>query len=216
MAEYINGGPCRVPGCVKVSREVGLCSAHYARRLRHGSENVVLPGDVVEGKKLCAMCGQMCPVDMFGHSRSYCRPCQAQRMRQYRSERPRERRGRLVTLSCDCCGCQFVGDGKRSRYCSPECFEAFRNRANWKHVTRRRARLRDALVESFDRLDIFSRDGWVCQICGLAVDREARFPDPNSASLDHIIPIAKGGTHEPANAQCSHLHCNIMKSDRIT
>ena len=104
-----------------------------------------------------------------------------------------------------------MGNAKQRRYCSPECGSANKNRANWPHLNARRARLRDAFVETFDRLEIFERDGWVCGICGLPVDRELAWPDPMSASLDHIVPVSRGGKHARANAQCSHLVCNVKK-----
>lgn len=55
----------------------------------------------------------------------------------------------------------------------------------------------------------------VCAICGRPVDFDRKFPDPWSATLDHIIPIAKGG--DPAdisNLQLAHLQCNRMKAAR--
>jgi 5-methylcytosine-specific restriction endonuclease McrA len=34
-------------------------------------------------------------------------------------------------------------------------------------------------------------------------------------SVDHIIPRALGGTHDPENLQLTHLVCNLIKHDRI-
>ena len=56
----------------------------------------------------------------------------------------------------------------------------------------------------------------VCGICGRAVDFDKKFPDPWSATLDHIIPISKGGN--PAaieNLQLAHLQCNRIKSSKL-
>ena len=36
-----------------------------------------------------------------------------------------------------------------------------------------------------------------------------------SATLDHVIPLAKGGAHARANVRCAHLICNLRKGDRI-
>ncbi|WP_354596069.1 HNH endonuclease signature motif containing protein [Streptomyces sp. JL1001] len=33
------------------------------------------------------------------------------------------------------------------------------------------------------------------------------------ASVDHVVPRALGGTHEPSNLQLAHLYCNQVKSD---
>ena len=56
----------------------------------------------------------------------------------------------------------------------------------------------------------------VCGICGRAVNFDKKFPDPWSATLDHIIPISKGG--DPAsieNLQLAHLQCNRVKSSKL-
>lgn len=56
----------------------------------------------------------------------------------------------------------------------------------------------------------------LCAICGKPVDKTLKFPDPFSATVDHIIPVAKGG--HPAdleNLQLTHFVCNRAKSDKI-
>ena len=40
-------------------------------------------------------------------------------------------------------------------------------------------------------------------------------PHPMSLSIDHIIPLSLGGTHEPKNVQVVHLICNSTKSNNI-
>lgn len=81
---------------------------------------------------------------------------------------------------------------------------------------RRRERLRRATVPGprIDPLDVYARDGWVCQLCRSSIDPTLRHPDPRSASLDHLIPLAVGGLHETANCQASHLVCNLRKGAR--
>lgn len=34
-----------------------------------------------------------------------------------------------------------------------------------------------------------------------------------SASIDHVVPMARGGPHLYTNVQCSHWVCNVLKSD---
>ena len=36
----------------------------------------------------------------------------------------------------------------------------------------------------------------------------------NYPSIDHIIPISKGGTHQWNNVQLAHRKCNRMKSNK--
>ena len=56
----------------------------------------------------------------------------------------------------------------------------------------------------------------VCAICGQTLDKSIKFPHPMSATVDHIIPIAKGG-HPFAleNLQAVHLCCNQRKGDDL-
>ena len=66
-------------------------------------------------------------------------------------------------------------------------------------------------VDSFLDVEIFERDGWVCQLCHEPIDSELRHPDPMAASLDHVVALVNGGTHTRANVQASHLTCNQRK-----
>lgn len=78
---------------------------------------------------------------------------------------------------------------------------------------RRRAQMRNVKTESVDRNLIYTRDDRICQICLQTIDSSLQWPDPQSFSIDHIIPISKGGTHTYANVQSAHLLCNIKKGN---
>lgn len=55
----------------------------------------------------------------------------------------------------------------------------------------------------------------VCAICGGYVDKSLPFPHPMSASIDHIIPVTKGGRSTLNNLQLAHLGCNKAKGTNI-
>ena len=56
----------------------------------------------------------------------------------------------------------------------------------------------------------------VCAICGRPVNFDLRFPDPWSATVDHIVPISKGGNPaDIANMQLAHLQCNRLKASKM-
>jgi 5-methylcytosine-specific restriction endonuclease McrA len=57
----------------------------------------------------------------------------------------------------------------------------------------------------------------ICALCGRPVDFTKKFPDPLSPTVDHIIPISKGG-HPFAmeNLQLAHFICNREKSDKLS
>ena len=64
------------------------------------------------------------------------------------------------------------------------------------------------------RTEICERDGWICQICKEPVERTAHHPNPLAPSLDHIIPVSKGGSSNPSNLQLTHLRCNLKRGNR--
>ncbi len=76
----------------------------------------------------------------------------------------------------------------------------------------RRARKKNAETEIFKDIHIFERDKWECQLCHKKVNKALRYPEPLSASLDHIIPLSRGGSHTRANTQLAHLICNEKAS----
>ena len=56
----------------------------------------------------------------------------------------------------------------------------------------------------------------ICGICGKPVDKSLKYPDPMSPTVDHIIPLNKGGhPSDINNLQLAHWICNRMKSDKI-
>jgi 5-methylcytosine-specific restriction endonuclease McrA len=62
-------------------------------------------------------------------------------------------------------------------------------------------------------MEVFARDGWVCQVCDAAVDPVRRYPDPLSASLDHVLPLSRGGDHSRDNSRLAHLICNVKRGN---
>lgn len=91
-----------------------------------------------------------------------------------------------------------------------------RSSAKRQQDQRRRDQMRaNGPVERFTVAEIGERDGWLCGICGdtaRPVDPARGRPDPLSASIDHIVPVAAGGTHTRANVQIAHWFCNQEKN----
>ena len=56
----------------------------------------------------------------------------------------------------------------------------------------------------------------LCGICHRPVDFSAKFPAPLSPTIDHIIPISRGGhPSDIGNLQLAHFACNRAKSDKL-
>jgi 5-methylcytosine-specific restriction endonuclease McrA len=65
-----------------------------------------------------------------------------------------------------------------------------------------------AVVERVHRVAITDRDQGVCGICWQCVPAPER-------SLDHIIPLSRGGAHVPENIQLAHKRCNSLKGTKL-
>jgi predicted nucleic acid-binding Zn ribbon protein len=130
---------------------------------------------------------------------------------------------------CKVCNKKFKSEYKNMKrsFCCEECeieYKRIKKRAfrkttkgkeekhNWN--TKRRLKNKSQFVEKVNRKEIYERDKWICQLCGCKVDKRIKYPHIMSASLDHIIPIAEGGTHESKNCQLAHFICNSKKSNR--
>lgn len=54
-----------------------------------------------------------------------------------------------------------------------------------------------------------------CGICLGEIDYDLHWRDPLSFVVDHVIPLARGGSDDLANKQAAHRHCNRQKSDKL-
>jgi 5-methylcytosine-specific restriction endonuclease McrA len=79
-------------------------------------------------------------------------------------------------------------------------------KANW-----RRRLIYSCAPEDFDSVEIFERDGYVCQLCKKKTRPDYRWTHPLYPTLDHIIPISVGGGHTRLNVQCACRACNSAK-----
>lgn len=79
----------------------------------------------------------------------------------------------------------------------------------YRSKARRRARERNAYVLDVNNADIFKRDNGLCYSCGEPIEVD-------SFHIDHLVPLALGGTHEPNNVAASCARCNLSKGPRMT
>jgi 5-methylcytosine-specific restriction endonuclease McrA len=118
---------------------------------------------------------------------------------------------------CEQCGApHWHGPKFCSRLCSRRAHNSTPQAQAFKQSRKRqrRAALRNVERVRYIDTDIYERDRWCCQLCGLPIDRGAKYPDPMSRSIDHVVPISLGGGDTPTNVQAAHLTCNLRKHDR--
>lgn len=113
-----------------------------------------------------------------------------------------------VAKTCRECASVFETVFANQSSCSESCTKVHNRRM-------RRTRLAGVVTEIFDFGQVCERDAWTCQLCSKPVDKALMHPHPFSRSLDHIVPISRGGAHTFANAQLAHLRCNISKGNRL-
>lgn len=214
---------CRATFVPKRSEYKTYCSREhaYADKSRIRAERLAAE---LEEKRLAEAARAPCEVcggPVVGRRRIRCsEACDAEHYR-------REAREYAKTLdhrdrsprACRCCGKVFApeyGDKRRSE-CSAACRRRLARKRRKRRIGgdnhRRRARKFGVAYEIVNRTVVFERDGYVCQICGGKTARSrAGTNHPKAPTLDHRVPMARGGGHTYANLQCAHRECNWRKS----
>lgn len=189
---------CSVDECERPAEKRTWCAAHYRRWHKHGDLMTHIPvkdakAPVVNGKKPCGDCGAWKPLASYNANshktgpKSMCRDCE-----RVRNVAWREANG------------TYWQEWQKA---NPQVVRDIANR--------RRATKFSREHEKIDRDLVFERDAFECKLCNEPLDMAAKFPHPLSPTLDHIIPLNKGGHHLYVNLQAAHFRCNTAKGDRI-
>lgn len=113
-----------------------------------------------------------------------------------------------------CIECGLITENPK--YCCEDC----RRRALYRtQNVRRRTKVQNAMVDTDITLHgLFVKNKGRCHICGGVCDfgdhryKNGRFVCGNSyPTIDHVIPLAKGGEHSWANVKLAHHSCNSAK-----
>ena len=81
-----------------------------------------------------------------------------------------------------------------------------RRRAADANARRRASRYTD-VIEDVSRDEIAERDNHLCHICGGWVSA-------HDMTLDHVVPLVRGGVHTKDNIKLAHKVCNSRKGAR--
>lgn len=129
----------------------------------------------------------------------------------------RQTEERLAIHICKNCGQEYsIGaTGYNSiKYCSEKCMKRWAMRVkNDRRIKKLKTRRHDTDI-TLEKL--FRRDGGVCYLCGKKCDWTdvvGGNASDNYPSIDHVIPVAKGGTHTWDNIKLAHRLCNTLKRD---
>jgi hypothetical protein len=204
-------------------RQKSVCAAcQYARRVR----NRAYKGRAIpDGTELFCSCGTSLGLKRPGRGLqkatcNACKRCARKAWREEFKERERERsrnwwkeKRTWVPEILTCKGCNIVigpkraeGMGGQIALCDTCKAEDLRKRSSY-----RRALKRGVGSDKIDRLVVFERDGWKCMLCGGELAQLERWPHPEFPTIDHIVPLSRGGAHTYVNVQAAHLGCNLKR-----
>lgn len=211
---------CSVDGCQTKAHSRTYCQAHYRRWADTGSplggRKPHLRGYLPEGLIWCASCEELLPKDSFQAAEgrpngvtSYCKPCGSHlRATKYKKTlRASQKRWMRANPGKSSEYSQRYAEANRDKRTAlqarlkaakPELYAAIARAAD----SNRRARERNApgfasAAQTQARWDYF---GGKCWMCGdVAVE------------VDHVKPLAKGGSHWPSNLRPACRLCNSKK-----
>jgi len=214
---------CSETDCQRKPLSRGMCSTHYSywHRAHNGRSYKVYA-------KACAYCSE--PFTTTTKRVIFCSLACAQRDRNGWSRskaivkyvptrKPQpvihvRTTNRMTAGACRVCGTYFVSFNTDVT-CSIECHQVKRREVAHAAKQRRRALKREAYIAPVFRKKVFESDGYRCHICNKLTKKTAKVPHPMAPTLDHLVPLAKGGTHEPVNCRTAHFICNSTKGDRL-
>ena len=157
----------------------------------------------------CVVCGK----DTLPRRQTCSPECQREHHRRVAYAQWKTRQKPEREIVCRECGRGFRGRGDRRQFCSTFCCRRALHRIG-KGI--RRARLRQVEVEAIDPKLILRRDRYRCRLCGQSTPARLRGSTHDRApEVDHIVPLALGGSHTYANTQCVCRACNMTKSARV-
>lgn len=190
---------CSIEGCESATTSRGLCNLHYQRWAK-GALPVTPPRVFPQPP------GRTCTVEGCLKLRKADGLCSMHLHRKYRDGDPGEAAHRHAPSAGMVCS-------------EPGCERPARSRQMCRHHYRYTLIAEGGYPSGPWALTVeqlVERDGYVCWICGLAVDLSIRRPDTMCPSVDHVTALSRGGLDLPENVALAHLLCNMRKGCRPT
>lgn len=195
-------------------------------------------GSTSEVTVKCKVCGEKerFRVDTFRKYREQCTNCarvEEQRQQEikeillekysnkktYRTYRVRKH----VVIKCDDCGVLVPSKTHGRKYCGACRVKRQRRHENRYKEEVRKQRLKNngEYHEDITLDKLIETDNNICYLCGGNCDKgdshwqsNAFYTGDSYPSVDHVIPISKGGTHTWDNVKLAHMICNSIKGHR--
>lgn len=213
----VRSDTCEVPDCGRKRRCRGYCDTHWKRWRETGDPGSEPIAERSPRPDRCLIpdCGRVVK------GRGWCKRHWLA-WKNYGDPLTSYAQQEATALDRTCPGCgrtlpksEFYRSSRNHSGVQTFCKDCDRDSNSAQRRAVRGAREADALVESVTRSVVFQAADWICGICHEQILEATRWPDPQSASLDHIVPLARGGVHAYSNVQAAHLGCNRRKWAKV-
>ena len=114
---------------------------------------------------------------------------------------------------CIVCGKEYATYNPAQKTCSKECSKKLAHAHKHKRIPKSQLVDKDITLEA-----LYRRDSGVCYLCGGPCDWNDKTDTTvrdNYPSIDHVVPISKGGLHAWGNIKLAHFGCNRKKADTL-
>lgn len=216
---------CALDECTSPSEARGYCNKHYLRYRKYGDPNYstkapAVPAVVLDdGSIVCKACGEAKPPTEYHRDskaksgyRATCKPCRSAYMaKQYETHRDR-----IV---------EYARERRASETEHMRALEAARYQRHREqrialattHAHTRRARLKQLPNEpGITTTALRAIHGDSCYYCHIPMSftptPRGQGINPSRATIEHLIPISKGGGHTMDNTVLACHACNVSKN----
>ncbi len=225
IAKYEKGVTCSVDGCLKKPIANGICNRHYQLMKKHGSTadgaylmRVRKAITHEDGTRTCALCEKRLPISEFHKDktatdgyRSRCKKCRIKHVKGwYEENKERQSLREKIRRKSD-----------PEKYAEKEAERYVRDREKrinlaTEHSHRRKARkLKTVIEKGISKRALKKKFGTKCYYCQKEMDFSVgtgRKFNRDMATIEHLIPLARGGEHTWENTVLACRHCNISKN----
>jgi 5-methylcytosine-specific restriction endonuclease McrA len=115
-----------------------------------------------------------------------------------------------IVIECERCGKEHITFRRNARFCSERC-RMRSAKSNREHLIRSMS----GVGERISLRDLMKAHRCKCCQCGVKCKVPDGHNDEHEATVDHIVPLSKGGLHIRSNVQLMCRRCNYLKNDTI-
>lgn len=188
----------------EICKNINMSPSTYLSRLKKGATDE----EIIIGKykRICPICDKEFITDRF-RQKYCCKTC---------SNRSAHGKGKYKEFNriCVVCGKEFKGNRSEAKTCSNKCNHAYCTATRKKRYKRLQqlghydySITLEAVYEKFDGK---------CNLCSKQLSFESNPLSNEYPSIDHMIPLSKGGYHEWDNVQLLCRRCNFKKGNNPT